>query len=678
MVSPPVFAADLAWPGALSTYGTPGLIDMPSAIIQEDAEVAATLSFGAGQTKATFTFQVMPRLSGSFRYSKIDDFSGLGGDLYDRSFDFRYTLLEESDRLPAVVLGFQDVLGTGVFSSEYFVATKSLTPRLQVTGGIGWGRMASRGEFDNPFGIVSGAFDTRNANDVGRGGKLTFKNWFRGDAALFAGVAWRASDRLTLEAEYSSDAYDNEQSRGLVDPSSPLNFGLTYRLTDAIDLSLTHRLGNETGLVLSTNFNPKRPPGGATPDKAPPAVLARADGPSGPGDQLEAPLRVQLSDQGIALEHLNVVGDRATVQIRNTRWRSEPQAIGRTVRVLSRVLPAEIEAFRIVTIDNGMALSAIDMRRRDVEELEHAPDGAWLSFVRADISDAADLGETAIVSPRFDWSLTPYIDTELFDPDGPLRADVGVRAQGRLAFGNGVFVSGSIRKKVLGSLDNSVRASTSVLPKVRSENALYNREGDPALEYLALERFGRPGRDLYSRVSFGYLEKMYGGLSAELLWKPVDSRLGIGGELNYVKQRDFDQQFGFQDYETATGHVSAYYDLGNGFHTQLDVGRYLAGDWGATLSVDREFENGIRIGGFATLTDVSFDDFGEGSFDKGITIEIPITWITGEPARNSFRTTIRPVLRDGGARLNVPNRLYETVRPWHSKELGDEWGRVFR
>jgi hypothetical protein len=171
---------------------------------------------------------------------------------------------------------------------------------------------------------------------------------------------------------------------------------------------------------------------------------------------------------------------------------------------------------------------------------------------------------------------------------------------------------------------------------------------------------------------------MYGGVSAELLWKPIDSRLGFGGELNFVRQRDFDQLFGFQDYDTTTGHVSAYYDLGNGFHTQLDVGRYLAGDWGATLSVDREFENGVRIGGFATLTDVSFDDFGEGSFDKGIRIEIPITWITGEPGRTSFRTTVRPVLRDGGARLNVPNRLYDTVRPWHSKELGDEWGRVFR
>ena len=75
---------------------------------------------------------------------------------------------------------------------------------------------------------------------------------------------------------------------------------------------------------------------------------------------------------------------------------------------------------------------------------------------------------------------------------------------------------------------------------------------------------------------------------------------------------------------------------------------------------------------------VEFDDFGEGSFDKGIRITIPITWVTGSETRDQFSTTIRPVLRDGGARLNVPNRLYETVRPYHSQALGNEWGRFWR
>jgi hypothetical protein len=179
-------------------------------------------------------------------------------------------------------------------------------------------------------------------------------------------------------------------------------------------------------------------------------------------------------------------------------------------------------------------------------------------------------------------------------------------------------------------------------------------------------------------VTGGYLERMFGGISGELLWKRTDSPFALGAEINYVKQRDFDQLFGFQDYDVATGHVSAYIQLGGGFHAQVDAGRYLAKDWGATFSLDREFGNGWKVGAFATFTDVSFDDFGEGSFDKGIRITIPISWITGEPNKTDYSTTIRPLLRDGGARLDVGGRLYERVRPLQKPALQDGWGRFWR
>jgi hypothetical protein len=171
---------------------------------------------------------------------------------------------------------------------------------------------------------------------------------------------------------------------------------------------------------------------------------------------------------------------------------------------------------------------------------------------------------------------------------------------------------------------------------------------------------------------------MFAGVSGELLWYPHGNRLALGAELNYVAQRDFDQLFGLRDYQVATGHVSAYYDLGHGFQAQLDVGRYLAGDLGATFSLDRRFENGWNIGAFATLTDVPFDQFGEGSFDKGIRLTIPLDWISGRPTRARTDLVIRPILRDGGARLNVDGRLYELVRPANGTELTDGWGRFWR
>ena len=74
---------------------------------------------------------------------------------------------------------------------------------------------------------------------------------------------------------------------------------------------------------------------------------------------------------------------------------------------------------------------------------------------------------------------------------------------------------------------------------------------------------------------------------------------------------------------------------------------------GADHTVSRKFGNGWEIGGYATLTDVPFDTFGEGSFDKAIYASVPIDWIISSPNRTKRRLTLRPITRDGGAQLSV-------------------------
>jgi hypothetical protein len=244
----------------------------------------------------------------------------------------------------------------------------------------------------------------------------------------------------------------------------------------------------------------------------------------------------------------------------------------------------------------------------------------------------------------------------------------------------GLVVSGSIYKRIVGNVDRSGDYSNSVLPHVRSDGPRYSKFADPGLEKLTLAWYARPAENLYSRVTLGYLERMHAGISGELLWKPVDSRLALGVELNYTKQRDTDGGLGFDeyDYDVVTGHVSAYYDLGNGFVGQLDVGKYLAGDVGATVSVDRVFANGWRVGAFATVTDVSASDFGIGGFDKGIRFSIPLNWALGNESSNTLGTTLRPANGDGGARVDVDGRIYNTIRQYHGTVLDAEWGRVWR
>ena len=159
---------------------------------------------------------------------------------------------------------------------------------------------------------------------------------------------------------------------------------------------------------------------------------------------------------------------------------------------------------------------------------------------------------------------------------------------------------------------------------------------------------------------------------------PVDRTWGLGLEVNHTWQRDFEGGFGIADYEITTGHVSAYLELGNNFELQVDAGRYLANDWGSTITLERVFNNGWRVGAFATFTDVSFEDFGEGSFDKGIVVEIPVNWAVGNSTRRSANGLLRPIQRDGGARLHVSGRLHDLVRDYHQPRLEDTQGVLWR
>lgn len=673
-----------------NTYGYPGLIDMPSAYSRPDAELSFTSSHFRNQTRNTLTFQISPRLSGSFRYALLYDIrpnpTGPVSDFrFDRSFSVHYRLVDEDQRRPAVAIGLNDFLGTGLYSSEYIVASKQVGSSVRVTGGIGWGRLAGVNSFTNPLSVISDRFDTRPGRGASNGGTVRTNNWFRGDAALFGGVEWQATDKLRVVAEYSSDAYPSEDGTAF-DRKSPVNLGLSYAYRPHVLFGLNYLYGSEIGASVTLGLNPLTPPAGAGQDKAPTPVVPRANlRQLGWTEEMLNPnvqagrVFAALEKDGIRLNGMDIRSRVVTIEIENERYATTAQAIGRTARHLTGIMPPEVGVFVIVPMASGLRGDAVTIRRSDLEKLEFDSDGAWASYARAQFSEPV-AGATPITGryPLFQWDFKPYLSPSFFDPDQPIRADFGVELSARYEPSPGLIFSGVLRKKLAGNLDQSNRPSTSVLPHVRSDFNIYERQGDPSLTELTGAYYFRPGKELFGRVTAGYLEPMYAGVSTEVLWKPSKGRFALGAELNHVKQRDFDQQFGLQSYEVTTGHVSAYWDLGRGYHGQIDAGRYLAGDWGATMSLDRVFKNGWKVGFFATLTDVSFDDFGEGSFDKGLKITVPLNWVSGQPSTDQYSTVIRPVTRDGGARVNVSGRLYETVQGLQQSDMRDGWGRFWR
>ncbi|RJL05786.1 YjbH domain-containing protein, partial [Paracoccus siganidrum] len=413
-----------------------------------------------------------------------------------------------------------------------------------------------------------------------------------------------------------------------------------------------------------------------------------------------------LSKEGQVLESMALSANRAEVRIDNRRYISQAEAVGRTARLMTRALPPSVETFVITSTAQGMPTSSVTLRRSDVERLENTEAGQIAAA--STLSDAPrnvpGLVQSEGIYPRFRWSLKPYVELGIFSAEDGLTYEAGAEARASYELMPGLVLTGALRQRAFGDMDRrgpgipgqrgehydpdfyeanpELETTPEGVPRVRSDSRMYRDNSSPTIPELTLAWYAKPTDTVYTRVTGGLLERGYGGVSAEALWKPAGSPLALGAEINHVKKRDFDGLFDFRDYEVTMGHVSAYYEFSQGFAqgftAQLDVGKYLAGDLGATVSLTREFANGWRVGAYATKTDMSAEEFGEGSFDKGIMLSIPLGWATGQPSRERVSTTLRSLSRDGGAQLNVNGRLYDRIRDSHSVELYEGWGRFWR
>ena len=244
------------------------------------------------------------------------------------------------------------------------------------------------------------------------------------------------------------------------------------------------------------------------------------------------------------------------------------------------------------------------------------------------------------------------------------------------------MISASLEKSVVSSFDRIWRGAKGSLPHVRTNMKEYLNVLDERIEYLTMSSYFKLQDEVYGRITAGYLEPMYAGISSEILFSPINKNYAFGAEINTVKAREFKQLFGFREINglsKVNGHLSGYLDTGFYYYkSQLDVGKYLAGDIGATFNLSRNFPNGWKVGGFFTLTDASFQEFGEGSFDKGIFMTIPFNSILPYQTTGSVSETIKPIQGDGGAKVVVNDRLYQLVNDKSKKSLKTNWGRIWR
>jgi len=773
---------------SFNNFGSTGLLDLPSAHMAPDGRLAISASYFENNQHYNLTFQALPWLETGFRYSGIQHFNPQFPVYWDRAFSLKARLIEESDLLPALAVGINDLVGTGVYSGEYVVATKNLGP-IEATLGVGWGRLGSINGFRNPLSLLSRSFDTRSKHTTGLGGDFSFGSYFHGSAALFGGIAWHTPiENLILKAEYSSDRYDAESLSGSFKPRNQINFGAAYTVFDNVILTVDWMYGKSLGGSLTLDLDPTSNPFPQRIEPPPPPLTIRTSGetegalrtlrergerplsevaltsdalwqipgvqnvgfsgrtlvltlgnvlpercaqiapqinagqlqintlmlqdadghstfrcsidlwgpqfaaavsasetrkPAGSQQVAAAPmlinatgltreieakasakLRKEAAAQNLQIETISLQNGTATIYYTNLRYLAEAEAIDKLLRLALADLPPEIEQLRFIAIRNGLTLAQYTFSRSIVERnFEQEGNYDLLANgsgpVPGPASGLASLASERATYPHFNWAIMPQLRQEFFDPSNPLGFQLLGLAYASLELLPGLSLDGEVEASIADNF-NTARPSDSVIPHVRTDFLQYFLRGKNGIGQLRAQYQFRLSPTVFAAVRAGYLESMFAGVGGEILWRPEGQRWALGADFYEVKQRGYERLFTFLPYTQATGHVTLYYaspwyDL----NFMLRAGQYLAGDRGLTLQISRRFSTGVEAGVFVTRTNLSSTQFGEGSFDKGIFLRIPIDWIIPTHTQLTLDQMIRPVQRDGGQVLVGDATLFD-------------------
>lgn len=658
-------------------YGGVGLLQTPSARMADEGETILMYADTDEYRRYTVSMQVLPWLQASAFYTQIPnrlyssrpDFSGTN-ILTDKGFDVKFRLWQESYYLPEVSVGFQDFAGTGLFDGEYVVASKRYGP-FDFTAGIGFGRLGARGQLDNPFCEMSDSFCERSTTTQGTGSQLDFKRYFRGDTSFFGGVEYQTPwDPLRVIVEYDGNDYSRDRAGVEIDGSTPWNVGLSYRVADWLDTTVSYERGDTFmfNLVLRTNLNTLSQVRVDRPRVAPetPDVESVED-----VDWNRLAHRVSR-ERTVASPRFNMP-DAETVRVEGHAWRyrDHNEAIDRTSRILADTLPETVESYEFETLSayQPVVLTSVDAqafkKRINNEDAGKRVDETAELFARS--SPAFDYEPQAWLydyprSSRFGYGLNPFFKQDFGSPETFHFYQLGVKAFTSAWIAKDLQLFGEVGVNLTNNYHryNFERDPFDLpLPAVRSDFRLHSNN-DVWLDSLQLTYFKRLSENVYSMAYGGYLERFFAGVGGEVLYREVDSPWAFGLNVNRVRQRNYEGWLGFEGYETTTGHASIYYQMPwlKDSLLRLDVGRFLAGDDGVGVTFARRFDSGVTVSAYASFTNVSSEDYGEGSFTHGFTISVPFDLIGVNPTRQRVGMSWSPMSRDGGQPLWRRLELY--------------------
>tara|TARA_Y100001956_G_scaffold5226_1_gene4693 strand:- start:25934 stop:28132 length:2199 start_codon:yes stop_codon:yes gene_type:complete len=699
-VSAPSIANDATWKVSQTDFGGTGLMQTPTARMAEEGEFNIGASVNDDYHHYMVSLQLMSWFETTIRYTRVPDlyFSNdpeySGDNLYtDKGIDFKLRLLEESYWLPEASIGVRDFGGTGLFDAEYLATTKRFG-NLDFTLGLGWGYLGQSGNTTNPFCKFSDKYCTRPSDFKGTGGSVDFERWFKGPASLFGGIEYQTPyEPLRLKIEYDSNDYSQDfpVTRGgkSMTQHTPWNFGVNYRLGDWGDAKLSYQRGDTLtlGFNIYTNFNDMK---AIWRDNPKPKAQLRPSEESSDWQKVATQIE---ANAGYKQNTIARQGDTLVITGEQTKYRDRDEALDRTAAILANSSDASIDTFKVIEVQNGMPLTETVIDRREyVDAANHISIDS--DVTETFVTQEPNAGETvqlATTKQRWDYGIDPVLKQSVGAPESFYLYSIGLNAKSNFWLTDNVELAGSVYFNLTDNYDkfNYVEYSPHVrnyaTPRVRTMFRAYVHDNPVRLNRLQLTWFEQPTESVYTQAYGGYLESMFAGVGGEVLYRPLNANWAVGADANLISQRDPDSWFGvydedyfFYDESTCndpipqcqayvlsqgtTGHVSGYYMpqwqfLDNTLF-KVSAGKFLGGDIGARVDFSKQFKSGVLVGAYATFTDLTAEEYGEGSYNKGFYVSIPMDLMTIKPSTSRATIAWEPITRDGGQMLRKQYYLF--------------------
>lgn len=604
--------------------------------------------------------------------------------------DLKLRLAEETRFRPAIALGVQSAVGHKRMAGEYLTLSKRYGA-FDFTGGIAWGRLGSAAHMENPLGVFGSHFDQKRALDGENPNNID--DWFTGkDIGFFGGIEYFTPlDGLSVKADWGADRYIIESAASDYDGPDPWAVGVNYAPTDWLNGQIGLVGGEKVmaSLTLKSPLSryPRTFPDWLTGEKDAPVMLR----PYRTGLSLPQQMEISASAAGIGLydtkRNVNTAWGKLNVQ----DGMPLPQQIGRAARHMANHAGEYVEKIMITPVRYGIEGQSISIMRRDLEmALVHhqgSPAEIWrhATFGDAPPEDLRQGIERGFYSGGpfrlpWHWRIIQDNAVSLSEEDNGLLYRTGMVLETREQIFDHLLYGASVRVDVADNL-HRLREYRPARPLSTRGNIDEFADRTISLDHLYLSYLDNPRDDVFTALTVGHIDEMYGGTSGEVLYRPFGKRfaLGIEGFGGFKRDPRVWLNNGlFIDQGAWTAHVAAYYEMPDDLTFTAKAGRYLAGDVGGTLAMEKRFANGVTLAAHVTATDkADFDVFGsETHLYSGLELSLPIGQIKHVPRGSAVRTKIAPLGRDTGQQIDNPVSLYKMTEPLSYRHIGEYWDTV--